>query len=371
MTSQCKGIDAESCFHLLYIYLFAESCFDILILSWDLFSSLQLPTRAGQQLFRLLQMLQRPEASAMKRSLRPGPSDSSGDTSDTLDLFTGLPLKKVLKVDDGNSMANQDQDQGQDDECLFSFLAMDAERDVIENKQNDLEPPEAPPVAGKADLGLDLPLESECGVPNSGHEGEGLNALNHQVSEDSWKSLDPMALNPDCVEDAPFVAWRDSVLDLLCPRFKAAAWKRPLRLATACSGTGSPKIALRALGVPYQEIVSAERRKSGLQMVLNSPDPPEHHFEYAADVAKNRAHCLLHGKVCSISPLPDDLFVCGFPCSPFSTQRPQRFSGIQGWRSHEDSQCMFDTIDILKARQPRLALLENVMGFLREPRTED
>ena len=87
---------------------------------------------------------------------------------------------------------------------------------------------------------------------------------------------------------------------------------------------------------------------------------------FAADVAKNRAHCLLRGQVCSLSPLPDDLFVCGFPCRPFSTQRPKRFSG-----DHEDARCMFDTIDVLKAHQPRLALLENVMGFLPEARTKD
>ncbi len=297
-----------------------------------------------------------------------GPSSGDGsDSSDTLDLYTGLPLRKVLKM-------GQDQEEhggqaiNEDDSCqadLVSLFGIEAEQDLIESlKESHPAPLLVPPSLENATLDT-----HQSAGPDSLDLDELPNFFNPQVSEESCLKLSPPTLNPNCVDDVPVLVWRDQVLDVLCPRFKASHWKRPLRLATACSGTGSLKIALQSLGVPLEETVSAERRKSGLQMALNYNDHPAHHFLEAAEVAKNMGYCSLHGRVCCLSPLQDDLFVCGFPCSPFSSQRPKRFAGIQGWLSHEDTQSMFDTIDILKVRQPRLGLLENVMGFVRESRT--
>jgi len=58
-----------------------------------------------------------------------------------------------------------------------------------------------------------------------------------------------------------------------------------------------------------------------------------------------------------------DVFVCGFPCTPFSNQRPGRF-GKSSWRVHPDAEVMREVAKVLRSMRPPLAVLENVPGFM-------
>ena len=163
---------------------------------------------------------------------------------------------------------------------------------------------------------------------------------------------------------------KDSILDALKPEFKSFVLKRPLHLGTGCSGTGSPRIALEYLGFPLREIYSADPKQVCLQMASNCNARPSHHFDTCEDIAhahSGGAYCYVHNDYCHLDLQREDLAVFGFPCAPYSSQRPGRYAA-GAWESHPQTEVMFETIRAIRARQPYLVLLENVPGFLRASR---
>jgi site-specific DNA-cytosine methylase len=70
---------------------------------------------------------------------------------------------------------------------------------------------------------------------------------------------------------------------------------------------------------------------------------------------------MLHQDYCSVEDTPEDLFVAGTPCQPYSTQRSKRKTC--GTDSHPQRSMVNDFVDHLLFRQPRLAVFEQVTGF--------
>ena len=117
----------------------------------------------------------------------------------------------------------------------------------------------------------------------------------------------------------------------------------PVHVGTDCTGMGAVFAALRNLGVSYRHRFGSELDESARQQLL-ALAPPDILFVDA------RSRCTLD--------LPTvDLYVCGFPCQPFSQ------AGLRDGFSNLRGQVFFRCFSYLKHVQPRTFILENVQGL--------
>jgi DNA (cytosine-5)-methyltransferase 1 len=126
-----------------------------------------------------------------------------------------------------------------------------------------------------------------------------------------------------------------------------------LRVGTDCSGIEAPIQALRQLGIPFKHVFSSEIDKYCIQSIkanyhpeilFGDPDGPYPE----GDITKR-----------DISLVPDiDLYVCGFPCQPFSVAGKRK--GLDDKRGNVFWGCL----DVIKTKQPKYFILENVRGLL-------
>lgn len=116
-----------------------------------------------------------------------------------------------------------------------------------------------------------------------------------------------------------------------------------ISIGTDCSGIEAPIEALKQLNIPFKHKWSCEIDKFARQSILANSSP-EIMYE---DITK-RDH----------SKLPDiDLYVCGFPCQPFSLM------GQKNGSSDPRSNIMLHCIKVIQQKQPPLFILENVKNF--------
>eukprot|EP00971_Amphidinium_carterae_P347939 6490235-Amphidinium_carterae.1 len=73
--------------------------------------------------------------------------------------------------------------------------------------------------------------------------------------------------------------------------------------------------------------------------------------------------CLRHGSCRPQSRA--DMLVAGFPCAPFSTQRPGRL-----WQHHASTSVLWDVLKCIRLLQPQSGCLENVCGLLIRARVD-
>ena len=187
------------------------------------------------------------------------------------------------------------------------------------------------------------------------------------------RGLQPPKLDRDNADDFPLCAWRDVLLRFFTPLFNDIGFKRKVQVPSLCSGTGAPILGLQAVGVPVAEPFACDLKSASFAMYQAMKLSPCHFFTQVQDVMAGSGLCQMHGgKLCLLEDQaddePDDLMVAGFPCQPYSSQRPARYK--DGWRSHPASEVMFQVCHVLKQRKPKMALLENVPGFLKASRTD-
>jgi DNA (cytosine-5)-methyltransferase 1 len=124
-----------------------------------------------------------------------------------------------------------------------------------------------------------------------------------------------------------------------------------LRVGTDCSGIEAPIQALIQLGASFHHVFSSEIDKYAVKTCkANYPEPDIRYTDLTT-----RDH----------STLPDiDLYVCGFPC--------QSFSGLGKKLGMEDARgtIMFHCISVIKLKQPKFFILENVRGFMTNNKGE-
>ena len=79
--------------------------------------------------------------------------------------------------------------------------------------------------------------------------------------------------------------------------------------------------------VRFNESFACDAKQNARRFHLQNGPKPVHYFDRLEDlVAKDsHPHCHIHAHPCQ-PPAPIDLFVCGFPCAPFSSQRSTRGS---------------------------------------------
>ena len=131
---------------------------------------------------------------------------------------------------------------------------------------------------------------------------------------------------------------------LAAPCVSAGAYS--LRVATDCSGLEAPLLALKAMQVPFRHVFSSEIDPQKRDFInLNFPDA----VLYDDMVRRDQ----------SLVP-PHDLYVCGFPCKPFSSLH----HGSQFFKEAQ-ARPFFAAIKTIAACLPAVAILENVPGIQR------
>jgi len=119
---------------------------------------------------------------------------------------------------------------------------------------------------------------------------------------------------------------------------------QPLRIGTDCSGIEAAIQSLRQLGVPHRHLFSSDIDKYCIKSI-NANYNPEILY---GDMTKRDQ-----------STLPDiDLYVCGFPCQPFSQAGHRK-----GFKDNRGN-VFFSCIDVIRTKQPKYFILENVKGLL-------
>ena len=138
----------------------------------------------------------------------------------------------------------------------------------------------------------------------------------------------------------------------------------PVRLHTIFSGIGSPKQALRDLGYHVLETSMAEIKPWAQQFLkANNLWTEGCFFADAHPLVTNGAgHCLVHEDTCQIPAGEVDLFVAGFPCTPYSNQG-QANRSEEAIRSHRDFHKSQWAIDYIARVNPKMVVLENVPNF--------
>jgi DNA (cytosine-5)-methyltransferase 1 len=116
-----------------------------------------------------------------------------------------------------------------------------------------------------------------------------------------------------------------------------------LRIGTDCSGIEAPIEALKQLGIPFEHKWACEKDKYALESIKANYNP----IKIYTDITK-RKHALL----------PDiDMYVCGFPCQPFSLMGNKM--GTEDSRSN----IMYQCIKVIQKKLPKIFILENVKNF--------
>jgi len=156
--------------------------------------------------------------------------------------------------------------------------------------------------------------------------------------------------------------------------------RRPVRIASLCSGLLSEAYVCTKLKIPFRLELSCDTKLAVLSLLKRSPFgfAPDHHYGDIFDLlekvaAREKPEDLLHPELASPPevPLEQDVLVSGFPCQPYSICNAKRFKP-DGVESHPKRAVTFAVVDAIACFKPRSFLLENVMGFSkRSPGSDD
>lgn len=129
--------------------------------------------------------------------------------------------------------------------------------------------------------------------------------------------------------------------------------KRLLRVGTDCSGIEAPIQALQQLKIPFTHVFSSEIDRFCIKSIKANYSPKiifgDKEGDYPqGDITKR-----------DITDVPNiDLYVCGFPCQPFSTAGQRK--GFEDKRGNVFWSCL----EVIETKQPKYFILENVKGLL-------
>ena len=118
-----------------------------------------------------------------------------------------------------------------------------------------------------------------------------------------------------------------------------------LKVGTDCSGIEAPIQALKNLGIDFKHIFSSEIDASCIE-TIQANAPPD--VLYDGDIRERD-----NTKTPKV-----DLYVCGFPCQPFSN------AGSKGGLEDTRGTVFFGCVDYIQKRRPKCFVLENVRGLL-------
>ena len=118
-----------------------------------------------------------------------------------------------------------------------------------------------------------------------------------------------------------------------------------LKIGTDCSGIESVLYALNKLNIAYQHMFSCDNNKSVKESILANFKPAVFYDDiFNRDIKKMKYV---------------DLYVCGFPCQPFSSAGKRL-----GFEDKIKGTVFFECYNYIKTKKPRIFILENVKGLV-------
>jgi site-specific DNA-cytosine methylase len=122
----------------------------------------------------------------------------------------------------------------------------------------------------------------------------------------------------------------------------------PVRIGTDCSGAESPIWALRSVGVPHEHIFSCDWKAPVREFIRATCPPTGPIFD---DMLKRNN-----------ADIPQiDMYVAGFPCTPFSSLRGHATKLLR----EKAAKVFFKCLRVIASKLPPVAILENVMGIVK------
>ena len=121
----------------------------------------------------------------------------------------------------------------------------------------------------------------------------------------------------------------------------------PLRIGTDCSGIEAPLEALQQMGIPYDHVFASEIDPHAIKFIQERHKPRILYRDMTKRDPRKMPFC--------------DLYVCGFPCQPYS--------GMNAHRDRNDPRMrpLYAVLDYIKTKSPKLVILENVKRFASHP----
>ena len=119
---------------------------------------------------------------------------------------------------------------------------------------------------------------------------------------------------------------------------------KPLKIGTDCSGIEAPIVALQQMKIPFSHEFSSEIDKHCISTIKANFNPK-----------------IIFGdmKQRKLKDIPDiDLYVCGFPCQPFS------IAGKRYGINDPRGTIFWECLRVIKYKKPIIFILENVKGLL-------
>lgn len=155
--------------------------------------------------------------------------------------------------------------------------------------------------------------------------------------------------------------WAQRLKDLLGVQLDFR--QRPLRLATGCSGAEAPHFALQQLvgHEGFEQLWGSEINENPRRFILKNCSC-QHLFEDVCYIMEGGGRCARHGGRCGVPQGEVDIFVGGFPCTPYSFCNPKRFK--RNCFTEPAAVPFFEMRKFIAERRPRLVILENVRGLL-------
>jgi len=120
-----------------------------------------------------------------------------------------------------------------------------------------------------------------------------------------------------------------------------------MKIATVCSGIGSPEQALKELGIVHEIAFACEIDKYARQT-------------YLANFTPNQMYTDLTAEEWDKPEQYSDLFICGIPCQAFS------LAGKRLGELDKRGLLFYDFYRYVKNQQPKVFIIENVKGLLSD-----
>ena len=147
-------------------------------------------------------------------------------------------------------------------------------------------------------------------------------------------------------------------------RARLGKQKRPLLIASLCSGSLPEDLCCTALDVDYEVAAASDPKPAALKFAQENRNMAKvpHWFEDMESIVWGSGACMLHGTTCSADARREDIGVAGLPCQPVSVQSAKRFrSG--GVVEHPKFYLYGQFVNYLRERSPRCGVFEQVLGF--------